>query len=304
VTGHFGQLDHARSALFALDAGCPRSEWVALGMSFKAAGGDLDTWLDWCATGANFGGEREARSVWRSFRAGGGINAGTLFHAARDTGWTDADASTRPLPVRKQTRPAEPARAMRETLDPRWLAYWQSIGPVRDAGRAYLEARQCVIPPADSDLRFDPAARHPGGYTGPCITALVTDALSGAAISLHRTWVSADGTKAGIDRPRMLLGSHRKAGGVIRLWSNESVTTGLGIAEGIETALSLAHAYQPVWACIDAGNLKRFPVLLGVESLTIAVDNDPDGIASANECAGRWAREDRDVALVEVHDGA
>lgn len=304
MIGHIEQLDRARSALFSLDSGCTRAEWVRIGMAAKAAGVIEDDFIGWSAQASNYGGEREARAVWRSFRSDGGINAGTLFHAARDTGWTDSDAPTRPLPIRQQARSAEPGRTMRETLDPRWLAYWQSLGPVREVGRAYLEARRCIVPPADGDLRFDPAARHPGGYTGPCLVALVTDALSGVATSLHRTWVSPDGTKADIDRPRMLLGGHRKAGGVIRLWPDESVTAGLGIAEGVETALSLAHAYQPVWACIDAGNLQRFPVLPGVESLTIAVDNDPDGIASANECAERWAQEDRDVALVEVRHGA
>lgn len=153
-------------------------------------------------------------------------------------------------------------------------------------------------------MRFDAAAHHPGGYIGPALVALVTDAITATAISLHRTWIKENGTKADIDLPRLLLGGHRKAGGAILRWPDDAVTCGLGIAEGVETALSLAHACQPVWACFDAGNLKRFPELPGVESLTIAVDDDPNGIVSANECAERWAQEDRDVSLVEVAHGA
>ena len=99
----------------------------------------------------------------------------------------------------------------------------------------------------------------------------------------------ADGTKADVDPPRLLLGGHRKQGGVIRLWPDEAVTTGLAIAEGIETALSLAHDYKPVWSVIDAGNLAAFPVLPGIETLIIGADHDEAGLKAAAACADRWA---------------
>ena len=67
---------------------------------------------------------------------------------------------------------------------------------------------------------------------------------------------------------------------------------------GFETALSLAHAYTPAWACIDAGNLAAFPVLPGVESLVIGADNDPAGIRAAEACAERWTQAGREVHIV------
>jgi hypothetical protein len=73
------------------------------------------------------------------------------------------------------------------------------------------------------------------------------------------------------------------------------VTVGLGVAEGIESALSLAWAYTPVWALIDAGHLSKFPVLDGIESLVIARDQDQAGIKAASECATRWAQAGREV---------
>ena len=98
----------------------------------------------------------------------------------------------------------------------------------------------------------------------------------------------------------MNLGNHRKAGGVVRLWPDEAVTMGLGIAEGIETGLSLAHAFAPVWAAIDAGNLASLPVLGGVESLLIAADNDESGAGqrAADALAQRWAGAGREAAIV------
>ncbi len=164
---------------------------------------------------------------------------------------------------------------------------------------AYLMKRNCVIPPADGDLRYHPALKHPpSGMSLPALVALVTDIVTRKRIGMYRGWTCADGTKAAVDPPRMLLGGHRKAGGVIRLWPDDAVTTGLGIAEGIETALSLAHAFTPVWSVIDAGNLAAFPVLPGVECLTIAADHDDVGIAAAHACAERWTAAGREVRIV------
>jgi putative DNA primase/helicase len=131
------------------------------------------------------------------------------------------------------------------------------------------------------------------------LVALVTDALTGQPLTLHRTWIQADGRKADVDPPRLLLGGHRKQGGVIRLWPDEAVTCGLTVAEGIETALSLAHAYTPAWACIDASNLAALPVLPGLQTLLIGADNDPAGQSGASECAARWTDAGVEVLVTQ-----
>ncbi|KAI3598724.1 hypothetical protein D8I24_5670 [Cupriavidus necator H850] len=182
-----------------------------------------------------------------------------------------------------------------ETLSDYGRDLWSACKPLSGVAAAYLKARRCVIPPVDGDLRFHSALKHPTGYTGPVLVGLITDAVTREPMSLHRTWIQADGRKADVEPPRLLLGGHRKQGGVIRLWPDEAVTTGLGIAEGIETALSLAWAYAPAWSCIDAGNLAAFPVLPGIEVLTIGADNDAAGTAAAQECAARWADAEREV---------
>lgn len=53
---------------------------------------------------------------------------------------------------------------------------------------------------------FDATAHHLGGYIGPALVALVTDAITATAISLHRAWIKEEGTKADIDPPRLLVG--------------------------------------------------------------------------------------------------
>jgi len=191
-------------------------------------------------------------------------------------------------------RAVQPSHEKRTTLGEWGLALWDRCQPVRGVAAEYLQTRKCRIPPADGDLRWCPALKHPSGYVGPALVALITDAVTRQRLSLHRTWITPTG-KAALETPRLPLAGHSTAGGCIRLWPDEAVTVGLGVAEGIESALSLAWAYTPVWALIDAGHLSKFPVLDGIESLVIARDQDQAGIKAASECATRWARAGREV---------
>lgn len=137
--------------------------------------------------------------------------------------------------------------------------------------------------------------------------ALVTDARDQERrLTLHRTWINADGNgrKACVQPARLLLAGHAKAGGVIRLWPDCEVTRGLGVAEGIETALTLARGFTPVWSMIDAGNLAAFPVLRGIESLTVAVDHDPAGVKAFHTVAERWHGAGREARkVIAPHPG-
>ena len=74
------------------------------------------------------------------------------------------------------------------------------------------------------------------------------------------------------------------------------MTTGLAIAEGIETALSAP--FRPVWGCLDAGTLSRFPVLPGIECLTVFADHDEAGIKAALAVGRRWKQAGREVSLL------
>lgn len=199
-------------------------------------------------------------------------------------------------------RPAKAAsdQSKHQSLSEYGRRLWSECGPLAGTvGASYLNARRCVVPPADGDLRFHPSVKHsPTGYTGPALVALITEAVTREPLSLHRTWITAMG-KADIDPPRLLLANHRKAGGVIRLWPDEAVTGGLGIAEGVETALTLAHAFKPVWACIDAGNMAELPVLAGIECLTIAADHDDAGLNAAQACADRWSEAGVTVRVIK-----
>lgn len=190
-------------------------------------------------------------------------------------------------------------RTLTSDLD-RLARIWSRTVPLRGTlGETYLRHRHCVIPPTDSDLRYLPDFFQGGRNYPPSLCALVTDIVTAEPISLHFTRLASDGKgKAGTERDKLLLAGHRKAGGCIRLWPDEAVTTHLGIAEGIETALCAAHGFTPVWATIDAGNMAAFPVLEGIETLVAFADHDEAGLKAARACGQRWADAGREVRVV------
>jgi hypothetical protein len=139
-------------------------------------------------------------------------------------------------------------------------------------------------------VRWHPEAWHPQERRHfPAIVALITDVYTAEPISLHFTFLAEDGNgKAPIDRPRLYLAGHRKAGGVVRLDPDDEVIQGIILGEGLETCLSYRLEYAPVWACLDAGNLAAFPVLPGLSGLQILVDNDPAGARALAEVSARY----------------
>src|SRR5690606_12940267 len=96
-------------------------------------------------------------------------------------------------------------------------------------------------------------------------------------------------------RERKMLGSQ----GVVCISPNEDVTMGLAICEGVEDALAIvACGWTPVWAATSAGAIAHFPVLSGIEALTIVSDTDEAGMKAAETCAARWLEAGREARIV------
>lgn len=157
------------------------------------------------------------------------------------------------------------------------LAIWDESQPIRQTlGARYLvEVRG--IPKSVGTfphcLRWHEPKRM--------IVALMRDPVTDEPCGIHRTFLDADGRKI----ERKMLGR----AGAIKLSPNEEVTTGLGITEGLEKGLSLiAIEWRPVWVCPSSGSIGTFPVLPGIEVLTIFSDVDVPGLRGANSCAERW----------------
>jgi hypothetical protein len=113
---------------------------------------------------------------------------------------------------------------------------------------------------------------------------------------IHRTALTPQGGKVG----RKMLGAARDA--AIMLDPDENVTAGLSIAEGIESALAGRElGWRPVWALGSAGAIGRFPVLSGIECLTLLAETDDSGAnaKAVQEVGTRWLRAGREVLVVK-----
>lgn len=67
----FTETERARSALWSLDPGTDRDNWVRYAMGAKAAGLTFDDFHNWSAEAGNYKNEAECRSVWNSIKDGG-----------------------------------------------------------------------------------------------------------------------------------------------------------------------------------------------------------------------------------------
>ncbi len=164
------------------------------------------------------------------------------------------------------------------------LAVWRETVPLPGTtAEDYYRSRRLTLDGLGHAVRFHPHARF-GLKHHPCVVALMRDIVTDEPCGIHRTALDDGGLKIA----RRMLG--RAKGSAIKLVNDVDVTMGLSISEGVETALSILQAgWSPVWALGSAGAIERFPVLPGVEHLTLWADHDDVGLAAAKTCAQRWA---------------
>jgi putative DNA primase/helicase len=190
-------------------------------------------------------------------------------------------------------------------------AITRELVPLRGTpGQRYLrEIRHIDSDPiADVLDRIDAVGWHPAvffreeghslnGQRLGCIIAIMTDPITAAPTgSITRTYIDADLKKLGKARA---LGTPM---GIVRLASDEDVPGGLYLAEGLETALSaMSIGLRPLWATGSTSILNAFPLLCGIETLSILADHDANGAGekAARELELRWRCGAREVHIFQ-----
>lgn len=165
------------------------------------------------------------------------------------------------------------------------IAVWRNTQRIDGTlAEAYLAKRNCLIDDMPADIQFHPELWHKAsGRPQAAMVSLMRDTRTNEPCGIHRTFLTSDAMKL----DRLMLG--RAKGACVKLTEDADVTYGLGISEGIETGLSVMRdGFRPMWACLSAGNMKSFPVLAGIEYLTIFADADHAGIDAAKSCARTW----------------
>jgi putative DNA primase/helicase len=180
------------------------------------------------------------------------------------------------------------------------MTIWKASGSANgSAAETYLRARGIRLAVPDS-LRFHRSLKHPEGAKWPAMVALVADGATGAPVAIHRTYLSADGSrKAPVTPPKMMLGSCR--GGVVRLGEPDDV---LLVGEGIETCLAAMQASGlSAWAALSTSGLRSLDLPANVRNIVVLADGDDPGEAAAQDCALRWRGEGREVRIARPPRG-
>lgn len=168
---------------------------------------------------------------------------------------------------------------------------WQAARPLKAGSIVshYLTART-------GQTRSSSALREDGNV----LIARVSDAKD-RGVNLHRTFVPRDGWTPGVSMKRLLMRGTLPDGCAVRLWPAGEV---LGIAEGIETAISASRLFDdiPVWAALNAQNLMKWTPPEGVKRVVIFGDNDRSytGQAAAYALARRLAAVEGLDVKVEI----
>lgn len=167
-----------------------------------------------------------------------------------------------------------------------------------DLADRYLTSRGLAEHTYFKTLRFAPKLRDGEGQVRPCLVATV-QGEDGSNVTLHRTFLKPDGSaKADMASPRKLMPGPLPKGSAVR--TSDYTGGPLGIAEGIETALSAIRLYDmPVWAALNAHMLANWAPPDGCTEVAVFGDNDPKfaGQAAAYQLANRLALAGIDVTV-------
>lgn len=242
----------------------------------------------------------------------------TLLAVARASGFRPGarpeELRTRPAPEKAASTQAEEDRRKHWSL----RKVHKGSVPVHSQGdataalvRKYLQSRGITEIPRTADLRahpglfYRPKDEEPAHLAGtyPAMVAVVRGP-DGKAVSLHRTWLTADGRKAPLAQPRREVSRpsyFSTHGAAIRLGTPHSV---LGVAEGIETALSAQQATGlAVWSTLNATLMEKLEVPETVRMVVIFADKDRTingkhaGQSGAAKLAERLIAQGRDVVI-------
>lgn len=173
------------------------------------------------------------------------------------------------------------------------LALWrESVDPRGTLAERYLVSRglQLADEVAGNVLRWH-------ARIGAAV-ALFRNVETNRPQAVTRIYLDNDGKKVS----RAFLGP--VGGAAIKIDADDEVTSGLHIGEGVETCMA-AHqlGLRPCWALGSAGAIAAFPVLRGVEALTILAEHDDASARAVDACAARWHAAGRGVLINEPIGG-
>jgi putative DNA primase/helicase len=194
----------------------------------------------------------------------------------------------------KRDRPRPPLRVIRPSVPPSEqnddrlrsaVDLWRSsVDPRGSLVERYLNTRRLDLDDdvAGKVLRWNPKIQ--------AMVSLFRNIETDKPQAVSRTYLDGSGNKI----ERRFLGP--VSGAAIKLDPNENVLSGLHIGEGVETCLAARQiGLRPVWSLGSCIAIGAFPVIAGVETLSILREHDEANERNADLCGTRWHEAGRQV---------
>jgi hypothetical protein len=179
---------------------------------------------------------------------------------------------------------------------------WREAANIRGSiAEHYLNSRSLVLDDYSDRcrvLRFHPCCPF-GPDRAPAMIALMRDVMTNDPRCIQRTRLAPDGSKIA----RQMLGPSK--GAAIKIDADHDVTMGLCIGEGLETCLTARQCdVKPVWALGSVGAIEAFPVLAGIDALSILAETGDASARAVKECGDRWEHDGREVFILDSKIGS
>ena len=143
---------------------------------------------------------------------------------------------------------------------------------------------------ASTSATIWPARFCAGIRVSGAMLALFRNIQTNEPQAVSRTFLDRTGRKLG----RKFCGP--VGGAAVKVEADENVTHGLHVGEGVETCLAARQLrLRPTWAVGSKGAIATFPVLPGIQTLTILAE--PDAEKEIEACATRWHAASREVLI-------
>lgn len=187
---------------------------------------------------------------------------------------------------------------------------WKQAQPIQGTlAEDYLRSRSILgCSSTWHDLYFHPAlsykeddnspwTKHPG------MLAVIRN-VDGTPVTLHRTFLNADGTgKADVSRQKMMLAQPKPLDGACIMLDRPVETSFgglLGVAEGIENGLAIREATGcPMWVGISDRIMEKMSYWDSISTIIVWADAEPSGagLRAAKNIADKWVNRGKQVII-------
>jgi hypothetical protein len=257
-------IEKYTDALYKISPNIPRDDWVKTAMASKAVGIDFNTWDSWSSYGETYN-AKDAKSVWQSSDATGGITGGTLLHMAghesKKNGLTQSPRNDYLRPINTEPLGA-PKRTPQEVME-LFASY-----PAANETHFYIEKKQGWA----DDLKQVPndskesirGVSLAGALVIPCMDGENINTLQYITPSEKLNLANAsfgDGYfMQGHDKQKIYVTE-----GIGQLWAaieatgfSTACTFGVGRTKKVVSKLKELHPTSEIIICADAG--KEIPI--------------------------------------------